>query len=95
MKEAKDSLKKNYLKEDDTKMSKKNKVVLVTGGSSGIGAATVDLLAENGATVIAAARRTDKLETLVSTLLQKDIVQIISNWMSQTLNKCSISSKKL
>lgn len=53
------------------KMSKKNKVVLVTGGSSGIGAATVDLLAENGATVIAAARRTDKLETLVSTLLQK------------------------
>ncbi len=71
MKEAKDSLKKNYLKEDDTKMSIKNKVVLVTGGSSGIGAATVDLLAENGATVIAAARRTDKLETLVSTLLQK------------------------
>ncbi|CUB18626.1 SDR family oxidoreductase [Bacillus mojavensis] len=71
MKEAKDSLKKNYLKEDDTKMSIKNKVVLVTGGSSGIGAATVDLLAENGATVIAAARRTNKLETLVSTLLQK------------------------
>ncbi len=71
MKEAKDSLNKNYLKEDDTKMSIKNKVVLVTGGSSGIGAATVDLLAENGATVIAAARRTNKLETLVSTLLQK------------------------
>lgn len=71
VKEAKDFLKKNDLKEDDTKMSIKNKVVLVTGGSSGIGAATVDLLAENGATVIAAARRTDKLETLVSTLLQK------------------------
>lgn len=49
----------------------KSKVVLVTGGSSGIGAATVDLLAENGAVVIAAARRTDKLETVVSTLRQK------------------------
>ncbi|MFJ6413245.1 oxidoreductase [Terribacillus saccharophilus] len=52
-------------------MSIKNKVVLVTGGSSGIGAATVELLAENGAIVIAAARRTDKLETVVSTLRQK------------------------
>ncbi|PAF18573.1 oxidoreductase [Terribacillus saccharophilus] len=52
-------------------MSIKNKVVLVTGGSSGIGAATVELLAENGAVVIAAARRRDKLETVVSTLRQK------------------------
>ncbi|MFP7478912.1 SDR family oxidoreductase [Terribacillus saccharophilus] len=51
-------------------MSIKNKVVLVTGGSSGIGAATVELLAESGAIVIAAARRTAKLETIVSALRQ-------------------------
>lgn len=55
-------------------MSIKNKVVLVTGGSSGIGAATVELLAENGAVVIAAARRTDKLETIVSTLRLKGYI---------------------
>ncbi|MFP7495317.1 SDR family oxidoreductase [Terribacillus saccharophilus] len=52
-------------------MSIKNKVVLVTGGSSGIGAATVDLLAKSGAVVIAAARRTDRLETIVATLHQE------------------------
>lgn len=55
-------------------MSIKNKVILVTGGSSGIGAATVELLAENGAVVIAAARRTDKLETVVSTIRQNGYI---------------------
>ncbi|MFP7255890.1 SDR family oxidoreductase [Terribacillus goriensis] len=55
-------------------MSIKNKVVLVTGGSSGIGAATVELLAANGAVVVAAARRTDRLETVVSTIRQKGYI---------------------
>ncbi|GAU93683.1 hypothetical protein RvY_05581 [Ramazzottius varieornatus] len=40
------------------------KIILVTGASSGIGAATCRLLASNGATVIGAARREDRLRDL-------------------------------
>jgi NADP-dependent 3-hydroxy acid dehydrogenase YdfG len=41
-------------------------VVVVTGASSGIGAATVRLLAEAGALVLATARREDRLKELVA-----------------------------
>ena len=42
-----------------------NKVIVITGASSGIGEATAKLLAHNGAKVVLGARRTDKLEKLV------------------------------
>lgn len=41
-----------------------NKVAIITGASSGIGAALAELLAKEGATVVLAARRVDKLYEL-------------------------------
>ncbi|NJL36805.1 MAG: SDR family oxidoreductase [Leptolyngbyaceae cyanobacterium RM2_2_4] len=42
-----------------------NKVIVITGASSGIGEASAKLLAANGAKVVLGARRTDRLEKLV------------------------------
>ena len=41
-----------------------DKVVVITGGSSGIGYSTAKLLAKKGAKIVAGARRLDRLETL-------------------------------
>ncbi|MBD2121517.1 SDR family oxidoreductase [Trichocoleus sp. FACHB-262] len=46
-------------------MNVENKVIAITGASSGIGEASAKLLAENGAKVVLGARRTEKLETIV------------------------------
>lgn len=42
----------------------KDKVVVITGASSGIGEETVNLLSENGAKLVLGARRLDRLEKI-------------------------------
>jgi NADP-dependent 3-hydroxy acid dehydrogenase YdfG len=49
-------------------MNTENKVIVITGGSSGIGAATARKLVQLGAKVVLAARREDQLKTLVEEL---------------------------
>jgi NADPH:quinone reductase-like Zn-dependent oxidoreductase len=48
-----------------------NKVVVITGASSGIGEAIAKLLASKGATVALAARRLDKLQRVAAEILAK------------------------
>ncbi len=48
-----------------------NKVIVITGASSGIGEATAKLLAQNGVKVVLGARRTEKLEKLVEDIHQQ------------------------
>ncbi|MBC1908592.1 SDR family oxidoreductase [Listeria innocua] len=49
-------------------MTIKNKVIIITGASSGIGEATALLLAEKEAKLVLAARRVEKLEKIVQTI---------------------------
>ncbi|GIO25255.1 SDR family oxidoreductase [Oceanobacillus sp. J11TS1] len=49
-------------------MTIKNKVIIITGASSGIGEATAKLLASKGAKVVLGARREEKLQKLTETI---------------------------
>jgi 3-hydroxy acid dehydrogenase/malonic semialdehyde reductase len=55
----------------------KNKIVLITGASSGFGEACTRVLAENGAKLIIAARRDDRLKKLADELKTKFGSEII------------------
>ena len=61
-------------------MDVKDKVVIVTGASSGIGEATAKLLSQKGAKVVLAARSKEKIEALskslaISLAIQTDVTQ--------------------
>jgi len=47
------------------------KTALVTGASSGFGAHFAKILAQHGANVVVAARRTDRLEALVKDIIRR------------------------
>lgn len=51
-------------------MSVKGKVIIITGASSGIGAASAQLLAKNGAKVVLAARNESKLQKVMDSINQ-------------------------
>lgn len=57
-------------------MSIKDKVVVITGASSGIGRATAKLLATKGANVVLGARREDRLKDLVAEIGSKAVYQV-------------------
>ena len=49
----------------------KEKVIVITGASSGLGEAAARYLSENGATVVLGARRADRIQSLANEINNK------------------------
>lgn len=64
----------------------KGKNVVITGASSGIGAACAELFAKNGANVLLCARRQERLETLAQTLSSRYQINTMPLAMDITTN---------
>lgn len=62
-------------------MSVKGKVIIITGASSGIGAASAQLLAKNGAKVVLAARNESKLQKVMDSINQNGVQAIYQRTM--------------
>lgn len=65
-------------------MKKNKKIVLITGASSGIGAATVDKVIEAGHKAVITARSTDKLNEIVKRWGKDKVLGKI--WLLKWLN---------
>src|SRR5438552_17179044 len=64
----------NFLRREKQKMGTSNlvdKVVVITGASSGVGESTARLLTEYGAKVVVGARRKDRIDGLVNDINAK------------------------
>ena len=67
-------------------MDFKNKVVVITGASSGIGEAAAEQFAKRGANLVLVARRKEKLE---------QVAQKLSKYLTKTLIQvCDVSDKQ-
>ena len=63
-----------------------NKVVLITGASSGIGQATAELLAKKGAKIVLAARRENRLQELADKIKKavgRTVAAILENYQNE------------
>lgn len=69
-------------------VSMRQKTILITGASSGIGAACARLLAQDGARLILVARRTEKLQTLASELQAQHGIEVLT----LTLDVCDAAA---
>ena len=70
----------------------KNKVVAITGASSGIGEATALLLAERGAKVVLGARGPDRLSALADRIVEPAARRPTHRRTSDGVTMCRLSS---